>query len=65
MSFNASKCSVLRTTPMSRKAKETYNILQGQSLAVDQFSKYLGVTLTNNNLSWNKHMENVAAKVER
>ena len=64
MSFNAGKCSVIRITPKSRKAKETNYTLHGQTLAVEESSKYLGVTLTND-LSWNKHVENVAAKGNR
>ena len=45
-SFNASKYRVIQITPKSRKAKETNYILHGQTLAVDESSKYLGVTLT-------------------
>ena len=61
MSFNASKSSVIRITSESRKAKETNYTLHGQTLAVEESSKYLGVTLTND-LSWNKHVENVTAR---
>ena len=43
---------------------ETNYMLHGQTLAVEEASKYLGVTLTSN-LSWNKHVENVAAKGNR
>ena len=65
MSINAGKCSVIRITPRSRKAKETNYTFHGQTLAVEESSKYLGVTLTND-LSWNKHVENdVAAKGNR
>ena len=65
MSFNAGKCSVIRITPKSRKAKETDYTLHGQTLAVEESIKYLGVTLTND-LSWNnKHVENVTAKGKR
>ena len=59
MSFNAGKCSVTRITPKSRKAKETNYTLHGQTLAVEESSKYLGVTLTND-LSWNNHVEDFA-----
>ena len=54
---------MIRITPKSRKAKETNYTLHGQTLAVEESSKYLGVTLTND-LSW-KHVENVAAKGNR
>ena len=64
MSFNTSKCSLIRITPKSRKAKETNYTTHGQTLTVEESSKYLGVTLTND-LSWNKHVENVAAKGNR
>ena len=55
MSFNAGKCSVIHITPKSREAKETNYTLHGQTLAVEESSKYLGATLTND-LSWNKHV---------
>ena len=64
MSFNASKCSLIRICPKANDTKETNYMLHGQTLAVEEASKYLGVTLTSN-LSWNKHVENVAAKGNR
>ena len=64
MSFNASKCSLIRICPKANDTKETNYMLHGQTLALEEASKYLGVTLTSN-LSWNKHVENVAAKGNR
>ena len=64
MSFNASKCSVIRITPKFKKARESNYMLHGKTLTVEEASKYLGVTLTNT-LFWNKHVENVAAKGNR
>ena len=39
-------------------------MLHDQTLAVEETSKYLGMMLTND-LSWNKHVEKVAAKGNR
>ena len=64
MSFNASKCSVIRITLKSRKTKETNCILHSQILAVDESSKYMRVMVTND-LSWNVHVETVTAKRNR
>ena len=64
MSFNASKCSLTRICSKTRDAKKTNYMLHGQILLVEEASNYLGVTLTSN-LSWNKHVENVAAKGNR
>ena len=62
--LNASKCSVICISQNSRKGKETNYTLHGQTLAVEELSKYLGMMLTNS-LSWNKHVEKVAAKGNR
>ena len=39
MSFNPSKCSVIRIATKSRKAKETNYMLHGQTQAIDESSK--------------------------
>ena len=64
MSFNATKCSVIRISPKNKKAKESTYKLHDQTLADEMSSKYLGVTLSNT-LSWNKHVETVTAKGNR
>lgn len=64
MSFNPTKCSVIRITPKNQKAEETSYMLHGHTLATEDASKYLGVTLTSN-LSWNEHVENITAKGNR
>ncbi len=65
MSFNASKCSVIRITPSKRKGIiETSYILHGQMLEVVDDSKYLGVTISSD-LSWTRHCENVGGKGNR
>ena len=64
MSFNATKCSVIRISPNHKKAKESIHNLHGQTLAAEEVCKYLWVTLTNT-LPWNKYVEKLAAKGNR
>ena len=64
MSFNASKYSVILITLKSRKTIETNCILHGQTVAVEESSKYMRVMVTND-LSWNIHVETVTAKRNR
>ena len=64
MSFNAPKCSVIRISPKHIQTKVSTYKLHELTLADEKASKYLGVTLSNT-LSWNKHVENVAAKGNR
>ena len=62
MSFNHTKYSVIRITLKHRRAEETTYKLHGHTLAAQ--SKYLGFTMFNN-LTWNKHIENIASKGNR
>ena len=47
--------------PKHKTAKEPTNKLHGQTLAAEETSKYLVVTLSNT-LSWNMHEEKMIAK---
>ena len=64
MTFNPSKCVVLRVTGPRTKAMETAYTLHGTTLEVVSDAKYLGVTLSNH-LSWNTHIHNITNKANR
>lgn len=64
MSFNPSKCVVLRITgPRSRVMETTYT-LHGTTLETVSHAKYLGVTL-HEHLSWNTHISNITNTANR
>ena len=65
MSFNPSKCSVIRVTAGKRKKvyQSSYR-LHGQELEVVDSSKYLGVKVTND-LTWSSYLADVAGKANR
>ena len=66
MSFNPSKCSVIRITTGRRKKKVYHSsyTLHGQKLEVVDSSKYLGVKVTSD-LTWSSHIADVAGKANR
>ena len=64
MSFNPSKCTVIRVSTGRRHKFQSIYTLHGQTLDVVDGSKYLGVTVTNN-LSWSKHVSDTAGKAHR
>ena len=65
MSFNPSKCTVIRiTTGKKKKVYHSSYSLHGQQLEVVDSSKYLGVKVTSD-LSWSSHIADVAGKANR
>ena len=65
MSFNPTECTVIRVSPRKTKpVLPTHYQLHGHTLEVMEASKHLGVTITND-LSWDRHIDNVAAKGNR
>ena len=62
MSFNPTKCIVIRVSPWKTKPiLLTHYQLHGHTLEVVEASKYLGVTITND-WSWDIHIDNIAVK---
>ena len=60
MSFNASKCEVIRVTRKRNPIKTTYTI-HGHDLTVNKTGKYLGVTIADN-LTWNANVDATSMK---
>ncbi|MEW8548097.1 MAG: reverse transcriptase family protein, partial [Candidatus Thiodiazotropha sp.] len=60
MSFNPSKCEVIRISKRRHQMTGSYSI-HGHQLVFVKSGKYLGVTLTDN-LSWNDHVDQVVKK---
>ena len=60
MSFNSSKCEVIRVTRKRNPIKTTYTI-HGHDLTVNKTGKYLGVTIADN-LTWNAHVDATSKK---
>jgi hypothetical protein len=60
MEFNPNKCEVITITNKRSHINYPYNI-HGKELKHVQHAKYLGLTFSNN-LSWNKHIDNVTKK---
>ena len=64
MRFNLSKCNVISIPPKNKAVIEHHYTLHRQVLEQVDNAKYLGVTISNN-LSWNKHIDNITAKGSR
>ena len=65
MEFNASKCYVMHIKPGKRSQPVKYDyFLHGQRLSDTNYSKYLGVTFSDD-LSWSEHIKNTATKGNR
>jgi hypothetical protein len=60
MSFNPSKCEVIRITRKRNPVNATYSI-HGHNLAIIKGGKYLGVTISDT-MSWNAHVDATAKK---
>ena len=60
MEFNPDKCEVITITNKRSHINYPYNI-HGKELVHVQHAKYLGLTFSNN-LSWNKHIDNITKK---
>ena len=60
MSFNASKCKVIRVTRKRNPTKTTYTI-HGHDLTKNKTGKYLRVTIADN-LTWNAHVDATSKK---
>ena len=64
MSFNPSKCIVLRIAARNKKVLQSEYKLHGHILETEEASSYLGVTITDN-LTWDKHIQNISNKGNR
>ena len=64
MSFNPSKCNILRTRPESKTLLQHFYTLHGQILKEVNTAKYLGVLLSND-LFWSPHMDNTARRANQ
>ncbi len=60
MSFNPSKCEVIRISRKRNPIKATYHI-HGHDLATVKTGKYLGVSISDN-LTWNAHIDDKTKK---
>ncbi len=63
MSFNPSKCSVMRITRKKQLVISNY-IMHGQILSCAEHHPYLGVEITKD-LFWNHHINNIAQSAHR
>ncbi|XP_071177948.1 uncharacterized protein [Mytilus edulis] len=64
MRFNPTKSSVTRIPPKNKEPLLYLYTLHGHTIEPVDSAKYLGVPISNN-LSWNKHIQNVTAKGNR
>ena len=67
MSFNPSKCTIIRITSGKKRKKSAFQssyTLHSQVLEVTDASKYLGVKVTDD-LTWSKHISEVAGKANQ
>ena len=61
MSFNLSKCIVLRIAPRNKTILQSDYKLHGHKLETEEASSYLGVLITDI-LTWDKHIKNITNK---
>ena len=60
----AKKCIVIRITQKNKEVRDTSYKLYRHTLDNVDASKYLGVSISNN-LSWNRHIDNIVGKGNR
>ena len=66
MSFNPSKCNILRTRPGSKTSLQHFYTLHGQILKEVNTAKYLRVLLMlSNDLSWSPYVDNTAHRANQ
>ena len=64
MSFNPSKCIVLRIAPRTKKIVQSEYKLHGHILETEEARRNLGVTITDNS-TWDKHIQNITNEGNR
>ena len=61
---NANKTIVLKISPNMRNNKDTPSyVLNGETVCSSNFTKYLAITMDNNQLSFETHINNLESKV--
>ena len=64
MSFNVSKCFVMRVTNARKNIHGGNYTMGGETMTITDTSPYLGVTLSKD-LKWNNHVDNIVRKANK